>query len=94
MRRYFPETAYITKYALTDGIIVCHTGYFNKHMSYACQHFPREMFYEYNKSEAWRTFEEAKADAENRRLRKIASLKKQLAKLKKLEVKVREDFFK
>jgi hypothetical protein len=94
MQEHFPETAYITKYALTDGIIVCHTGYFDKHKNYMCQHSPRGMFYAYSKSEAWRTLEEAKSDAENRRLRKITSLKKQLAKLEKLEVKVKEDFFK
>jgi hypothetical protein len=89
MQQHVAETAYITKYALTDAIIVCHTGYFDKHKGYMCQHSPREMYAYYSKSEAWRTLEEAKADAENRRLRKIASLKKQLAKLEKLEVKVR-----
>lgn len=94
MQDRIAETAYITKYALTEGIIVCHTGYFNEHKNYMCQHSPRGMFYAYNKKEAWRTLEEAKIDVENRRLRKIASVKKQLAKLEKLEIKVKEDFSK
>lgn len=92
MQDRIAETAYITKYVLTEGIIVCHAGYFSSDGFYHIN--LKNSFDIFNKKEAWRTLEEAKADAEKRRLRKIASLKKQLDKLKKLEVKVREDFFK
>jgi hypothetical protein len=92
MQDRIAETAYITTYALTTGIIVCHTGYFDSDGFYHVEF--KSSFDIFNKKEAWRTLEEAKIDFENRRLRKIASLKKQLDKLEKLEVKVKEDFFK
>lgn len=94
MQEHVAETAYITQYALTLGIIVCNTGHYNEDGYYVVRSGPHGPTSLFNKKEAWRTLEEARIDAENRKSRKIASLKKQLAKLERLEVKVREDFFK
>jgi glutamyl-tRNA reductase len=74
-------TVYISKYALTEGI-------FEKEGDIS-DDFP-ELFLWYKKGEWHHTLEEAQAKAEQMRIKKIASLQKQLAKLEKLSFTVIE----
>lgn len=77
-------TAYITKYALTEGIIS---------VEVTLGHFPgvvREVgearwVYTYAGADWHRTREAAVASAEKMRAKRIASLEKQIAKLKALD---------
>ena len=84
------ETAYISKYAVTSGIIICTDGHFAKDGSYAGRP-PGWMLSSYfSQKDAYRTLEEALADGEKRRLKKIEALKKQIKRLEELEIKVKE----
>lgn len=71
---------YITKYALTDGIWIG-AGSISPRVPRLVSVGGRSYFLG---TEAFLTREEALADAEKRRTRKIASLEKQLAKLRDL----------
>lgn len=84
------HTVYITKYALTKGIIktiprtASTDGYiYVRHPGAPFDQLYREADYALNESEAqvW---------GEDIRIRRIASLKKQIAKLEKLEIKIVE----
>ena len=83
-------TAWVTKYALTTGIDkvsgnVCH-GISSEMLSYGTQSFHATAH-----GDEWhRTEAEAVARAEQMRLKKIAGLEKQIAKLKKLSFTVGE----
>ena len=78
-------SAYITKYALSSGILKTEvegpseSGYFHERKGLL-----GFLGYSYTKKECHLLFEEAKARAEEMRLKKIASLKKQIAKLEKM----------
>lgn len=85
------EPAYITKYALTTGIIFCKEGYFAEDGYYHGRLPGHRWGNVYSKKEAHRTPEAAVADAERRRLNKIASLEKQIKNLRTLEIKVKSD---
>jgi hypothetical protein len=80
-------TAWVTKYALTVGVKkvkgeVCHGGN-SEMLSYDR--------YSHAHGKDWhRTSEAARIDAERRRTAKIASLKKQIAKLEALQIVIPE----
>jgi len=74
---------YITKYALTAGIIEREGGEISDSHCYTKDSFGKRDYYH---GKDWhKSFEEAKKDAESRRDRKIVSIKKQLAKLEEME---------
>ena len=78
------KTVYITKYALTSGIIVCQMDV--KDDGKSCYGKPPEWFMSvgfYGK-DFYLTKEEADKDCEERRLKKIQSLEKQLTKFEKM----------
>lgn len=77
--------AYVTKYALTTGIEVVDGevtdgGYLHVDGCYSL----------FRDSEYFETEKEAREDAERRRVKKIESLNKQINKLLKLSVKIKE----
>jgi len=86
------QKVYITKYALSGGIIEMeaeiHECDWGKKGISVWGKFKNYTTGFYN-NDFWLTPEEAIADAENRRVKKIASLKKQIAKLEKLTVKIK-----
>lgn len=77
---------WITKYALTAGIMEVDAE-FCKSMSTMVSYRPEGASYDqYAHGDDWHTdLDSAKAKAEQMRQAKIASLKKQIAKLEKLE---------
>lgn len=85
------ESAYISKYALTQGIIVCTEGRYGNSDG-GCFYWGKQpgwyMDDGFTNKEAHRTLEEAMAAAEEMRKRKIKSLEKQLERLRGLEIKV------
>lgn len=85
------EPAYITKYALTTGIIPCREGYFTEDGYYHGKPHGWQFNDIFNKKDAHRTLGAAMADAERRRLNKIASLEKQIERLRTLEIKLKHD---
>lgn len=91
MPKWGDETAYISKYALTQGIIICNNGKFNEEGRYYGQPPGWSMADSFASTEAHKTLEEALADAEKRRLKRLVSLKEQVVKLESLEIKVKED---
>lgn len=76
-------TAYVSKYALTRGVFGREVRITNSvaDMAVTLDQYPMYL----HKGDWFLTEEEAKADAENRRKKKIASLKKQIEKLEKLK---------
>ena len=70
---------FITKYALTQGIEEKEGGYSSSGYFYV-----KGEHAGYSPSEYFDTLKDAKEDAENRRLKKIKSLQKQLDKLNKM----------
>jgi hypothetical protein len=80
------RTYYLTKYALSAGIkaVLCESpssdGYCRPADYYSYFKLGRDIF---------ETLAEAQADAEARRIKKIASLKKQIAKLEKMTLEVK-----
>jgi len=81
-------TAYVTAYALSKGIIEA-IGKVNHNISSAMFSYGR---YGNAHGKDWhRTKEDAIARAENMRTQKIASLKKQIEKLEKMNIKVIKD---
>lgn len=76
---------WITKYALSEGIIAI-DGEAPHADGYASVKVPGASYHQLFKvgGTAFLTEGEAKADAEKTRIRRIASLKKQIAKLEKL----------
>lgn len=77
---------YITKYALTQGILEkdleVSPAYYNDKIFYAT-----EGFYSYRiGTEAFLNIEDARKNAEERKLKKIESLKKQIKKLETLKI--------
>jgi len=75
-------TAYITKYALTRGIVAITSRLrVGSDLITTNEKYPQYL----HKGNWFSTEEEAKVDAENRRKKKIASLKKQIEKLEKLK---------
>lgn len=85
------ETAYISKYALTTGIIICTDGEFYPSGRYFGRPPGWTMAGSFASSEAHKTLEEALAASEKKRDDKIASLKKQIKKLEDLKIKVQEN---
>lgn len=85
------ETAYITRNALTKGILVCTEGCYGNSNG-GCFYWGKPpgwyMDDGFTNKEAHRTLEEAMAAAETMRTRKIKSLEKQLERLRELEIKV------
>ena len=84
------ETAYISKYALTFGIIVCNNGSFTESGGYTGKLLASKLVAWFSKKEAYQTLEEALADGETRRLKKIEALKKQIKRLEELKIKVKK----
>lgn len=85
-----PVTAFVTKYALSDGIIKV-SGTVHNDVSSKMLSFTRgdDWYTEYaHGNDWWLTEADALADAESRRTKKIASHKKSIAKLEKLEFKI------
>lgn len=81
-------TVYITKYALTQGVIRREVE--NESASGGCLHFKDEHGYmEFHTESNWTTHPEvAQGRFEELRARKITNLEKQLAKLKKQTYKL------
>jgi len=75
------RTAYLTKYALTDGIKKVIAKGPNEYGDYHIDGF----YSSFSTRELFFTWPDALADANARRKKKIASLKKQLAKLEALQ---------
>lgn len=76
---------YITKHWLTSGIIECETNDIDGEICKVKDN-ERPSFSTYYHGKEWhKTMEDAKLDANSRRIRKIASLKKQLAKLEEMK---------
>lgn len=74
---------YITKYALTRGILELDAKDISKS---SCTIINKNGWRTYYDGKEWhQTMEDAKLDANSRRIRKIASLKKQLAKLEEMK---------
>ncbi len=81
---------WVTKYALTKGIypVVAHI----EDDGYAAHTHGLEPYPSYYAAGTWYlTKEEALEKAEEQRLKRIKSLKKQLAKLQKMEIEVCDD---
>lgn len=76
--------AYITKYALSSGIQLRRVET-NKSISANMVTDVHEIYVHFHKNEWFRTFEEAVANAEERRFKKLQSLERQKAKLAKLK---------
>ena len=77
------ETRWITKYALSANIQQAEMSQYRAGgLWYAKDGVGREGF---NEKECFATLEEARDNAEERRTKKIASLKKQIARLEKME---------
>lgn len=75
-------TAFVTKYALTRGIVEISSRLrVGSDLITTNEKYPQYL----HKGDWFSTEEEAKVDAENRRKKKIASLKKQIEKLEKLK---------
>lgn len=75
-------TAFVTKYALTRGIVEISSRLrVGSDLITTNEEYPQYL----HKGDWFSTEEEAKVDAENRRKKKIASLKKQIEKLEKLK---------
>lgn len=80
--------AYITKYALTDGIKEVEDArqFNNSGMIHVASIHSQAYFF--NEGNEWhKTLESAIEKSENMRIKKIASLKKQIAKLENLKFK-------
>lgn len=80
-------TFYVTKYALTEGIVSAEFPEPQEGGNYVSGKLKADDFFETHyllEKEAFRTPDAASADAERRRVAKIASLQKQIAKLEKL----------
>lgn len=76
---------YITKYALTSGIDEVECSQFNMNSGTIHYKLPGSHFTQYAHGKDWRgTMAEAEIRAEEMRVKKIASLKKSIAKLEKL----------
>ncbi len=80
---YIKKTAWVTKHALTSGIQK-HTGRYSKNQDRLMVNNYCESFNKLGKDFHF-TKKEAIARAEEMRKKKIASLKKQIAKLEKLK---------
>jgi len=78
------EKIWVTKYALTEGIFTIYIEHTDIDRSIS---LPDEQhFHGYARKGEWhRTEEEAKAKAEEMRIKKIASLKKQIKKLEEMK---------
>lgn len=75
-------TAFVTKYALTRGIVEISSRLrVGSDLITTNEKYPQYL----HKGDWFSTEEEAKVDAENRRKKKIVSLKKQIEKLEKLK---------
>lgn len=75
-------TAFVTKYALTRGIVAISSRLtVGSDLIITNEKYPQYL----HKGSWFSTEEEAKVDAESRRKKKIASLKKQIEKLEKLK---------
>jgi len=72
-------TIYVTKYALTQGVLRFDDAEVINDVAVIRQTGCYDTYF--HKNQWHRTFEEAKAQAEDMRRRKMASVKKQLAKL-------------
>lgn len=84
------ETVYISKYALTTGIIICTNGKFDENGRYFGQPPGWSMASSFASSQAHKTLEEALAAANSERIKKLESLKRQIKKLEGLKIKVQE----
>ena len=86
-----PTHVFVTRYALTKGIVKAKVERF--HESSVSVAWPGgyngEAFF--GEAHYLRTLEEAQTRAEAMRVKKIASLQKQIKKLEKLKIKVMED---
>lgn len=78
------ETVFVTKYALSDGIRECEV--IKRDASYVQVKWPGGLngWQLFQGAETWPTFEAAVRGADAARIKRIASLKKQIAKLEKL----------
>ncbi len=77
---------FVTKFALTKGILaktVSEPPSWSPRMVRSIER-PKGLYELYHNNEWHREFAEAQADAEDRRTKKIASLKKQIARLEAL----------
>lgn len=79
------ELVYITKYALSEGVRVRRLQHPIAADGYARTIEPWSSFGFYGRCDYRSSWDEALADCEARRSAKIASLKKQIAKLEKLK---------
>lgn len=75
---------FITKYALTKGIEEIEVSHSERYPHMVTDEAPG-LFRSFFKGEWFHTREEAVADAEKRRLRKIESLKKQISNLESIK---------
>lgn len=87
------QKVYITKYALTAGILIRHaevsSAYWDEKVLYASAKEEMGTSTYRIGTEAFYTLEEAKKNAEERRMKKIESLKKQIKKLENLKIEVK-----
>jgi len=90
-------TFYITKYVLSGGIFAIESEAVTNHWHQANQFSVKDTrpgaasFHSFAEKEAFVSFDDARADALARRDKKVASLKKQIAKLEKLTFVVPKD---
>lgn len=84
------KTVYITKYALTSGVIVAQMDV--KDDGKSCYGRPPEWYAStgFFGKDFHLTKEEAEKDCEDRRLKKIHTLKKQIAKFEKMTFEIKE----
>lgn len=83
------EVIYITKWALTQGILKGEVDYKSKmeeHMYVKAKGLIGMLCV---RQDAFFTLEEAQAKAEDMRRRKIVSLRKQIAKLEEMKIKIK-----
>ena len=83
------KTFYVTKYALTAGIMAVRGEISKTNPNMLCYTTDDGKYTQYAHSKDWNSdLDEAITDCERRRETKIKSLKKQIAKLEKMEFKL------
>lgn len=89
MTEYFK--AYVTKYALTDGIVIVDAEASENSIGMISYKKPDHWGTMFAHGKDWhRTEEQALARAEEMRKKKIVSLEKSIAKMRSIEIKVRD----